>query len=414
LIYDVIVVGAGPSGATAARECAELGLSVLMIDKEEFPRDKPCGGGVTLRAANLLPFDLSPVVERATSGVHLSIKQTHGVTRLAPHDIVYMTQRRHLDQFLAEKAVRSGVVFKEKTSLQHIERQATQISVHTANEIFRGRTLVGADGANGKTARLTGIKLDIKQQVALEGNVSLPEGIPTQWEHVMGLDIGSIRGGYGWLFPKQDHLNVGIGGWQYDGPSLKKRLRSLATYYGFDPSAMWGVRGHHLPVRNPHSPLASGNVLLVGDAAGLIDPMTDEGIHSSFWSGKMAAKHIERYIAGHTPNLDAYQDQLELELGFELDISRKLQDIFHLMPGFFMRIEAKSELFWHLICRIMRGEQTYAGVMRNHTSLATIVDFISDTVRVAPPLQRMAGLRDPAPPERFFVRSRRQSEATEA
>ena len=70
--YDVIVIGAGPAGSTAARECAERGLSVLLLEKEEFPRDKPCGGGVTIRAAKLLPFDLQPVIDRSICGIHLS------------------------------------------------------------------------------------------------------------------------------------------------------------------------------------------------------------------------------------------------------------------------------------------------------------------------------------------------------
>ena len=106
--YDVIVVGAGPAGSTTARECASSGLSVLMVDKAEFPRDKPCGGGVTIRAAELLPFDLSSVTERTASGLHFSFKQGRGFNRSAEHDLIYLTQRLKLDQFLIEKALDSG------------------------------------------------------------------------------------------------------------------------------------------------------------------------------------------------------------------------------------------------------------------------------------------------------------------
>ena len=70
--YDVIVVGAGPAGSTTARECAARGLSVLMLDRAEFPRDKPCGGGITVRASRMLPFSIGPAVELAINDVHLT------------------------------------------------------------------------------------------------------------------------------------------------------------------------------------------------------------------------------------------------------------------------------------------------------------------------------------------------------
>lgn len=82
--YDIIVVGAGPAGSTAARECATLGLSVLLLDKAQFPRDKPCGGGVSSRAAGLLPFDLAPVVEQTIRSIYLAWGSQPGFTRHAP------------------------------------------------------------------------------------------------------------------------------------------------------------------------------------------------------------------------------------------------------------------------------------------------------------------------------------------
>ena len=95
-MHDVIVVGAGPAGSTTARECAEKGMSVLLLDRAAFPRDKPCGGGVTARASDLLPFDISPVVERTIRGVRFNFRQQESVTRYSDHGLVYLTQRRNL------------------------------------------------------------------------------------------------------------------------------------------------------------------------------------------------------------------------------------------------------------------------------------------------------------------------------
>ena len=402
--YDVIVVGAGPAGSTAARECAGRGLTVLVLDKAEFPRDKPCGGAVSLRAAELLPFDLTPVVERVMHGIYLTVHQKTGFHRRSQRDMAFFTQRRRLDAFLLERAVEAGATLRQRAPIQSVETRSSHIVVRTADETFEGSTLVAADGANGPTARMVGIHVGLSQGIALEGNVSPPGDYPTEWEDVMGLDVGGPPGGYGWLFPKGDHLNIGVGGWKHIGPNLRSELDTLVRFYGFDPADLWGLQGHHLPIRASTSPLMRGNVLLVGDAAGLLDPLTGEGIYAALRSGKVAARHLTAYVGGQTRHLEGYEHDVQRELVPELRVSRQLHDLFHLAPGFYIRVERRTTILWLLICRILRGEQTYVDVMGRHTTLATVVDFVSDLVRVMPPLQRIIGLRDPAPPQRFFLR----------
>jgi len=107
-------------------------------------------------------------------------------------------------------------------------------------------------------------------------------------------------------------------------------------------------------------------------------------------------------------DLSGYRSDVERELVPDLRISRQFQDLFHLTPAMYMRVERATSVLWGLVCRILRGEQTYAGMMRSHTTLATIVEFVSDLVRVTPYLQRAAGLREPAPPQRFFLGSSHQ------
>src|SRR5438034_9641586 len=129
--YDAIVVGAGPAGSTAARELAQRGASVLLLDKAKFPRDKPCGGGVTIRAAELLPFDLAPVTERTVRGVHISLNLTGGFTRRYPEPITYLTQRRHLDLYLARGAEAAGARFHDGDGVTAVELRDDGVSVST-------------------------------------------------------------------------------------------------------------------------------------------------------------------------------------------------------------------------------------------------------------------------------------------
>lgn len=404
VMYDVVIVGAGPSGSTVARECAARGMRVLLLDRAEFPRDKPCGGGVTVRARKLLPFDISPIVERVTTDVHLTYRQDIGFTRGSDLDLVYMTQRREFDSLLLDMALDAGVTLRERASVTHVDRTSTGVSVRTGGGTYSGRALVAADGANGRTALLAGVPQLLWRQVAIEGNISLPRGLPDRWRTAFGLDIGEMPGGYGWVFPKRDHLNIGVGGWKHVGPTLRDRLSRLVRYYGFDPADLWGTRGHYLTIRQPDSPLVDGNVLLVGDAAGLVDPMTDEGIYSALWSGRAAARHLADYVDGRAQDLSRYAREVESGLVPELKVSRRFHDLFHLTPKLYLWTERRTSILWNLARRILRGDQTYVNVMLRHPATAMGIDFLSDLVRVTPMLQRKSGLRDPAPPQRFFVK----------
>src|SRR3954447_5196767 len=111
--YDAIVVGAGPAGSTAAYRLAAAGASVLLLDKATFPRDKPCGGGVTGRAARLLPFSIEPVVEDVVDRLDCGLRYRQHITRQARAPLAYMTQRWRLDHFLLQQAAEAGAEVRQ-------------------------------------------------------------------------------------------------------------------------------------------------------------------------------------------------------------------------------------------------------------------------------------------------------------
>ena len=409
MLYDVIIVGVGPAGSTTARECASKGMSVLVMDKAEFPRDKPCGGAVSIRASSLLPFEITPVVERVISRVRFTEHVSKDFERTSPRTLTYLTQRSRLDAYLLERALDSGAILRERCAVQSIDRLPSRVVVRANGQSFEGRTLVAADGANGKTARLAGIDTKLSLGIALEGNLSPPGGVPTAWNETMGFDFSGVPGGYGWIFPKDDHLNIGLGGWKHVGPTLRERLGQLVGMYGFDPKSLWGVRGHHLPLRQGDSPLVDDNILLVGDAAGLLDPMTAEGIHAAIWSGRAAAGELGLYLNDEVHSLDGYRESVERKLIPELNVARRFHDVFHLWPGLFVAVERRTSLLWQAIDLLIRGDQTYLTVKHQLGLVWPMVEFLSDLIRVTPPLRRLAGLRDPAPAERFFRRGPQHS-----
>jgi geranylgeranyl reductase family protein len=380
-MYDVIVAGGGPAGSTAAREAAAAGARVLLLDKAAFPREKPCGGGVNVRAAALLPFDLAPVVERTVTGVRFSLRTRGDFTRRYPRPLTYMTQRSRLDAFLVERAVEAGVDLHERDTVRGVAADAAGVTVRTARDQYRGRILIGADGANGIVARAAGLDGPRDLAVAFEGNVPFPDGLPAEWQQTAALDLGLIPGGYGWLFPKGDHVNVGVGGWKYTGPTLRARLDQVTRHYGLAPERLGGLRGHHLPVRRRGARIARGRMALVGDAAGLVDPLSGEGIYAAIASGRAAARHALAAIDGHTRDLTSYERAIDRMLGPELLASSQLQDIFNLAPPLYVALLRRSDLLWTLLCRIIRGEGDYASFKRRAGPIGLAVDAVSWLVR---------------------------------
>lgn len=273
--YDAIVVGAGPAGSSAAIRLARGGARVLLLDRARFPRDKPCGGGLTRRALGEIPVDPEPVVERRIDTMDFGFRYGRRFTRRTREPLVLMTQRRRLDALLVDEARRAGVEVREGENVREPERLLEHADV-----------LVGADGANGHTRKL--LAADYAYGVAFEGNITGAHDYDTR----ALLDLCTVPGGYSWLFPKGDHVNVGVGGWESEGPRLRAKLDEAARAYGFDPARLTGVRGHRLPLRSAHHVPAGERVVLVGDAAGLVDPLSGDGMYEAFLSARLAAEAI--------------------------------------------------------------------------------------------------------------------------
>jgi flavin-dependent dehydrogenase len=153
--FDALIVGAGPAGSTTAYRLAASGASVLLVDKARFPRDKPCGGGLTLRAARLLPFSVDPVVEDVVDRFQLRLGYRSSFERVSDGPLCLMTQRRRLDDFLARKAEEAGAEFRHGVPVAFGGG-----GVIVGAERIRARVIVGADGVNGATARAFGLGRD--------------------------------------------------------------------------------------------------------------------------------------------------------------------------------------------------------------------------------------------------------------
>lgn len=381
---DTIVVGAGPAGSTAARELAARGVDVLLLDRARFPRDKPCGGGVTVRCAALLPFDLTPVVEQVVTGAVLQDRAGRSTVRDAGRVLTYLTQRSRLDAYLVEQAQAAGVEFRDGQHVRSVVqlRDGTyEVRVGT-DAPLHARAIVGADGANGVVATHLGFSHPAERAVALEALLPCPDGVPAWLRGRVALSLAYLPGGYAWLFPKADHINIGVGGWQAAaGAQLRPALDAYCRAQGFDPAALVGLRGHHLPLQAPGMTVAADGAALVGDAAALVDPLSGEGIYAAIASAIAVAPAIDDYLAGTTRDLAGYQLALTRELGPELAASRALMEVFHACPEPFAFALMRSRRVWGAAVALVRGETTYERITRRTGPVAAALAPLARVAR---------------------------------
>lgn len=354
-MYDAIVVGAGPAGSTCAYRLADGGARVLLLDRARFPRDKPCGGGVTGRAARLLPFALDPVVEDVVRFVDLRLRYGKLHARGRGEPLVYMTQRLRLDHFLVEQAVAAGAEFRDDVRVTGVELKDERAVVEAGGERIEAGALVGADGVNGVVGRTLRLGGNRTVGVALEGNVPFRALDSGRYRGRAVIELAVLPGGYGWIFPKGDHANVGVGGWESEGQKLRTALRSLCDAHGIAPEDVEGVRGYRLPLRAPGQPLARGRALLVGDAAGLIDPISGDGIFEAFLSADYAAEAVLDLLNGREATLEPYGRHLDRRLATHLWASWGVKVALDRFPRPTFLL-ARNRVVWSAVERLVRGE----------------------------------------------------------
>lgn len=308
-LHDVIVVGAGPAGALCAYTLRRLGLSVLVLDKATFPRSKPCAGGLTIKALALMPYSVAPVLERMTRGLEFGFRTPSGDrfrTVRGRDPICTFAVREKFDSFNVEQMLAVGAQLETVGRIDAIFEDSEGVTVALEGRSHRARYLVGADGANSRVRRLLKLDAHIRRGFALEGIVPYAA---LEKEPRPEFFFGAARNGYGWLFPKGDHVNVGL----YtidDDPSLSKDALRAYARERLGTDAVEGVVGFPLGFGGERRIPVRDRVVLVGDAAGYAEPLLGEGLHNAIKSGIAAAQAIFTASRGGGRLQEAYRRQI--------------------------------------------------------------------------------------------------------
>lgn len=309
-VWDVIIVGAGPAGCAAAYDLSAAGRSVLLLDKRTFPRPKACAGGLTTKAVKALRYSIEPVVRETVGRVRLEDAASAPVTLKSREPICVMTVRAELDAYCLKKTTEAGAVFAAISSIRQVVRNGDCVHLVTADGVFAARFLIGADGANGKVRPLCSTGSWFSQGFALEVQAEAPRK-PVD----LTFDFAAVTNGYGWIFPKKDHLNVGL----YVQSSAGSLTRSDLLRYVTEKAgtvAADAVAGQYLGMGAGEYQAdclkqdLRDRVFLVGDAGGFVDALTGEGIYGALVSGQAAAKAILYELQGRGVAVQVFETYL--------------------------------------------------------------------------------------------------------
>jgi geranylgeranyl reductase family protein len=389
--WDVAVIGGGPAGLAAAHAAAAAGARTVILERAEHPRYKTCGGGL-IGASRSAVGDLPALPARdEIRSATFTLRGGNEFTRWEAEPFLTMVMREEFDAALLERALAAGAEIRQQAMVRAIAEDDGRATVRLGDgSTVTASVVVGADGSAGITARHVGVTFD-QVDLGLELEIAVPGPVQRQWAGRVLLDWGKIPASYGWVFPKGDRLTVGViasrrpdgadgikTGAGKQGDAIRDYLREFVERLGLAGFGTVRDSGHLTRCRRDDSPLRKGPVIVAGDAAGLLEPWTREGISFALRSGALAGEIAAKACAARagsaqsvTAALDEYAAAIDRGLGAEMRASRVLLTAFTRHTGTFHRGLATPK-GWRAFVKLCRSELPYPALVRKPAARAAL------------------------------------------
>jgi geranylgeranyl reductase family protein len=281
--YDIHIVGAGLAGLACARAAARRGLRVLVTDRKSAPGERVHTTGLLVKEA-AERWEIPAAITRRVHGIRLYSPSLRTLDLTSPGYYFLATDTAALMRWLTREAARSGAHLRFGHAYRSGDRAGTS------------RYLVGADGPRSRVARDVGLGTNREFLVGVEAELEGVRGLDADRLHCF-LDGKLARGYIGWIVPGYNGIaQVGLACRHPRAPDLRAFLRKIAPLADLSHARCLGHRGGLIPIGGPVSPMARGNAMLVGDAAGLVSPLSAGGIHTALESGWLAANAIADHL----------------------------------------------------------------------------------------------------------------------
>ena len=364
--WDVAVIGAGPAGLAAARAAAEADARTVVLERAAHPRYKTCGGGLIGASLAAVGDGIKVPVRDEVSASTFTLRGKREKTRVHRTPMLVMVLRDEFDDELRRAAAGAGAVLREHCLVRGLSQQPDLARVHlAAGEEVTARVVVGADGSSGVSARHAGVRY-AQVDLGLELEILVPPPVRDSWRGRILLDWGALPGSYAWVFPKDDRLTVGVIATRGHADYTRQYLRDFVARLGLAGYGTAQDSGHLTRCRADDSPVRKGRVLVAGDAAGLLEPCTREGISFALRSGRLAgqvaAQAAQAEEAGHAgppdQELDRYLALLGQELIPEMRAGRLLLRAFARHPGLF-HAGLATPRGWRAFVEVCSGDASF-------------------------------------------------------
>ncbi|TCK04037.1 geranylgeranyl reductase family protein [Phorcysia thermohydrogeniphila] len=354
MVYDVAVSGLGPAGTAFLKGIEGSGLKVIAFDRAEFPRKKLCAGGLTPKAYSLLSSLFSQVERVVRVRVHKFVLCNGGKKVILPSEevLTYLTDRKELDNFLFESSVKSSdFTVHTKEAVLGVEREGELWRIKTEKGTYRARVVVASDGANSRIARQLKVKRDF--------GFTFEVDVETPYREEILIDFTDFDWGYYWIFPKGDFVTAGLGEFRKKVPDLKEKLERFNRKHGVVGKTL-SSGGFPIPCGKRKNDVLRDRVLFLGDAGGLVDPLTGEGIYSAVKSGVIAADAVRKaFETGDFKVLELYKRVVDEELGSEFFWARVVGNLFFKFKSLNFYVVEKEGSVGQITAELLSGKISY-------------------------------------------------------